>query len=406
MRAKTMTLLGILWAMGATAWAADRPVAGPGGFLYGTVETESGQKHTGLLRWGTEESFWDDLFNSVKDEVPYLEEHGRAEQRRRDVRVLGFSFGYTWDDDSRQFVARFGDIQEIVPLRGDKVRLTMKDGTKITVDGGSNDIGAEVSVHDDAVGDVRIDWDRIDRITFRPTPASERPGVRRLYGVVTTRDGSFEGYVQWDSEECRSTDKLDGDSEDGDVSIEMGKIRTIERHGRSGSRVVLEDGRQFDLRGSNDVDESIRGILVEDPRYGRVKVSWDEFERLELRAVEHSGKGYDAYPAGRPLRGTVTDDAGRMLTGRIVFDLDEEWSWEMLDGQADGVEYHIPFALIRTIEPQRGDRSKIVLRAGGEIVLEDGHDVSDDNSGVVIIGSGDNETYVEWADVTRIDLEP
>jgi len=406
MRTRAITILGLLLAAtGATTWAADRPAAGPSGFLYGTIETDSRQTHTGLLRWNTEESFWDDLFNSTKDEVPHLEAHERSGQRRREVRVFGFSFGYKWDD-SRQFVARFGDIQTIEPLRGEKVRLTMKDGTKITVDGGSNDIGAKVSVRDDALGEVRIDWDRIERITFRATPASERPGVLRLYGVLTTRHGSFEGYVQWDSEECRSTDKLDGDSADGDVSIEMGKIRTIERRGRSGSRVVLEDGREFELHGSNDVDDSIRGILVEDPRYGRVKVSWDEFVRLELRSVDHSGRGYAAFPAGRPLRGTVTDASGRAVSGRIVFDLDEEWTWEMLDGQADGVEYIIPFALVRSIEPQRGDRSKIVLRAGGEIVLEDSHDVSEDNSGVLILGAGDRETFVEWDDVKRIDFDP
>jgi len=398
--------LGLTLAAHGVAAAADRPAAGPGGFLYGTVETESGQKYTGLLRWGTEESFWDDLFNSVKDETPYLEEFAGDQRRRRDVRVLGISFGYAWDDHSRQLVARFGDIRAIEPLRGEKVRVTMKDGTVITVDGGSNDIGAEVFVHDDAVGDVGIDWDRIERVTFAATPASLRPEARRLYGVATTRSGTFEGYVQWDSDECRSSDKLDGESADGDISIEFGKIRTIERRGRNASRVVLQDGREFELRGSNDVDESIRGILIEDPRYGRVEISWDAFEKLELKSVEHSGRGYGDLPAIRALHGSVTHENGTKHSGRIVFDLDEEWSWEMLDGKHDEIEYHIPFGLIRSIEPQRGDAAKIVLRAGGEIVLEDGQDVSEDNSGVVIVGAGDKATFLEWDDVQRIDFDP
>jgi len=406
MRGQTILILGLALATHGVARTADRPAAGPSGFLHGTVETESGQKYTGLLRWGTEESFWDDLFNSVKDETPYFEEYAGDERRRREVRVLGISFGYAWSDGGRQLVARFGDLREIEPLRGEKVRLTMKDGTEITVEGGSNDIGAEVFVHDDAVGDVGIDWDRIERVTFAATPASQRPAARRLYGLATTGSGTFEGYVQWDSDECRSTDKLDGESADGDVSIEMGKIRTIERRGRNASRVVLQDGREFELRGSNDVDESIRGILVEDPRYGRVEISWDAFEKLELKSVDHSGRGYDDFPAGHALRGSVTREDGSKQSGRIVFDLDEERSWEMLDGERDGIEYHIPLGLIRSIEPLRGDTSKIVLRAGGEIVLEDGQDVSEDNSGVVIVGAGDKATFLEWDDVRRIDFDP
>ena len=399
----TWILLLALGASGVTR-AADR-TADPQGFLYGTIETEGGQKYTGLLRWGTEESFWDDLFNSVKKDPQYLDKYHRDDRRRRDVRVLGISFGYAWDDDERQLVTRFGDIREIEPLRGERVQLTMKDGTTIEIDGGSNDIGAEVFVHDDAVGDLGIEWGRIERIAFAATPKSERPPARRLYGTATTRAGSFEGHVQWDKDECRSTDKLNGESADGDVAIEMGKIRTIERAGKNASRVVLQDGREFELRGTNDVDSSIRGILIEDPRYGRVEISWDAFEKLELKSVESSGRGYGEFTAPHTLRGTVTREDGSKSTGRIVFDLDEQWSWEMLDGERDGVEYHIPFGLIRSIEPLRGSASKIVLRAGGELVLEDGQDVSDDNDGVVILGSRDQETLVDWNDVRRIDFD-
>lgn len=389
-------------ATSSVAFAADR--SDVGGFLYGTIETEGGQKYTGILRWGTEESFWDDLFNSVKKDSPYLEKHHGDEHRRRQVRVLGIPIGYEWDDDQRQLVARFGDIKQIEPLHGEKVRLTMKDGTEIEIDGGSNDIGAEVFVEDDAVGDMGIEWHRITRVTFAPTPSKEKPPARRLYGVATTHSGTFEGYVQWDSDECRSTDKLDGESADGKMSIEMGKIKTIERAGRNASHVVLQDGRDFELRGSNDVDSSNRGILIEDPRYGRVEITWDAFEKLELKNVGTSGRGYAEFPAGHALRGTVTGEDGSTTRGRIVFDLDEEWTWEMLDGETDGIQYHIPFALVRSIEPQRHG-STVVLRAGGELMLEEGQDVSDDNDGVVILGPSGTEKRLDWDDVRRIDFD-
>ena len=74
-----------------------------------------------------------------------------------------------------------------------------------------------------------------------------------LYGKVETRGGTFEGFIQWDHDECLSTDELDGESEDGDVEIPFGRIRSIEKY-RRGSLVVLETGRELYLTGSNDVD--------------------------------------------------------------------------------------------------------------------------------------------------------
>ena len=90
--------------------------------------------------------------------------------------------------------------------------------------------------------------------------------------MVETEIGDFEGYVMWDKEECLSTDLLDGESEDGDLSIEMGRIASIEPRGRSSSIVILDDGRKLRLRGSNDVDDDNRGIMIEDERYGKITV--------------------------------------------------------------------------------------------------------------------------------------
>ncbi len=40
-----------------------------------------------------------------------------------------------------------------------------------------------------------------------------------LYGTVETYDGTYSGYIQWDHDERIATDKLDGDAEDGKMSI-------------------------------------------------------------------------------------------------------------------------------------------------------------------------------------------
>ncbi|MCI0656291.1 MAG: hypothetical protein L0170_04380, partial [Acidobacteria bacterium] len=212
-------------SLGSTGSAAAE------GFLYGTVETDGGRRYTGILRWGDEEAFWDDLFNGAKSKLPYIDRLPEERRKRREIKVFGLRISYDWDEEAmeRQFVARFGDLQEIRPLSSDKVDVKMKSGTIYRLDDGSNDIGATIRVQDPDVGDVEIEWKKIERIEFAAAPASLRPEAQRLYGEVVTEDGVFRGFVQWDSQECLSTDKLDGDSEDGKLSLEMGRIRSIEK---------------------------------------------------------------------------------------------------------------------------------------------------------------------------------
>lgn len=363
----------------------------PGGFLYGTVLTDGGRRYTGILRWEDEEAFWDDLFNGskAKAELPYIDRLPEGRRERREIKVLGLRISYDWDEEEagRQFIARFGDIKEIRPRHGDEVDVVMKSGTTFRLDGGSNDIGAKVRIQDPDVGVVEVEWKRIERVAFAAAPADLRPEVRRLQGEVETDDGVFSGFIQWDSHECLSTDKLDGESEDGKLALEMGRIRSIEKKGREGVKVEMKDGRKFDLHGTNDVDSSIRGIFVEDERYGRVKVSWDAFRRADLREAPETGPAYGDYPAATHLRGTVTGSDGKTGEGRLVFDLDETESWEMLNGDRHGVEYYVPLAMIRSLEPIDDDSASVILKNGRTLQLEEGQDVTEHNAGVLILRS-------------------
>jgi hypothetical protein len=405
-------LLGVVGLLSAAsmsvvpAASAEEPTAG---YLYGTVTTKSGNEYTGVLRWGSEEAFWDDLFHSAKDELPYAEFGEPVEQPREDekwwetlFRKVEITFGD--EGQSRIFMARFGDIRSIRVTGGDSADVTMKNGTIYSVSGYANDVGGTVTVRDPALGDVELGWKQIDTIEFKPTPAEVEPAGTRLYGTVVTDAGSFDGFIQWDEQECLSVDRLDGKSEDGSMSVAMGSIRTIERRTEKSCRVVLSDGRELVLSGTNDVNDDNRGILIEDPRFGRVEVSWDEFERVEFRDPPSSGRGFDDYPPPVPLRGTVTDRDGNRRTGKIVFDLDESESWELLNGCADDLEYNIPFETVVSIEPTRS-ATVVTLRGGEELRLEDGQDVSARNAGVVVVSAANDEHYVRWRDVDRIDLE-
>jgi hypothetical protein len=398
-----------LWALlsiagSLVAGAADgHPLQG---FLYGTVETRFGQKYTGVIRWGKEESFWDDHFNSVKVDLPYRKYLPDGERRQRKViEMFGKDVDVSWEGDyaARQFVARFGDIVSIEPAGKERADVHLKGGTVECVDGGSNDVGIEITIYDESLGELKVPWERIDKIMFRPTPPNVDVAGQRLFGDVTTEVGEFSGFIQWDSDECLSTDKLDGESEDGKMSIPFGKIQSIAREG-SHSRVRLTDGREVTLSGSNDVDESIRGILVEDPRYGRVKIGWNAFEQVTFRKSRDTGRAYEDYPASHEIRGTVRGRDGQVHSGRIVVDLDEAYTWEILNGSSADIDYLIPLNSVRSIEPQRRG-SLVVLRGGAQLDLREGKDVSDESDGVLIWTRETIKTYLAWDDVQRIDFE-
>ncbi|RMH15897.1 MAG: hypothetical protein D6696_19495 [Acidobacteria bacterium] len=381
------------------------------GLIYGKVLTTRGETYEGRLRWDGEESFWGDFFNGTKDELPFFDRIPDEQQRRsRPIRVFGITVGSRWEriSDRRSTMARFGDVAAIEPRRSDNVVLHMKGGDRIELDGGSNDIGADVEIWDRQRGEVTVPWHRVERIELGPAPSDLPVEAYRLKGKVTSTAGTFEGFIEWDNDERLSDEILDGDDPDGKRhKIPMGDIRLIERHSRSSARVVMKDGTELVLDDTNDVDAGNRGIVIEDPRYGRVELSWSAFVRLELSDERSCGPPYQDFEPGTHLRGTVTT-RGKQLRGRLVYDVDESETWEFLNGEHDdGIEFDVPFALIRSITPIRDAASRVELISGASLELSGTTDVGGDNAGVLVIAGGEagTTTYVPWDDVDRIDFE-
>jgi hypothetical protein len=385
------------------------------GFIYGKVTTEKGTEYTGFLRWGNQEAFWDDLFHSAKEElewIDYVDEDDLediARSKKRSWRLFN-KYKVSVDDDwdmSRVFISRFGDIAVIEPKGDGDAELSMKSGAEYEVSGYADDVTSKIHVNDESLGMINLHWDRIDMIEFMQAPRGADPGVWRLHGTVMTDEGEFKGYIQWDKQECISTDELDGDTDDGRVSIEMGRIRSIEARGRRSSDIVLKDGRELNLDGTNDVNSENRGIMVEDPRFGRVTIGWRAFEMITFSDASGSGKGYDEFKALGPLQGTVTDEDGDTYKGRIVYDLDESEGWEILNADIGHVEFDIPFYMIAAIEPRGDDGARVTLTNGEKLMLEDGHDVTEDNAGILIFIGGDLDKpkYVAWDDVEKIKFD-
>ncbi len=411
-------LVACSWTAGAMAQVEAAPTpaeAVPGaaparsevaGFLYGKITTRRDTVYMGRLRWDQEAS-WGDYLNAVKEDLPAVDDApSKRRGNREPLKIFGVTIGVRWGDDSdgRQLVVRYGDLVKIEPRRGKDALLTMKNGQVHDVSSAGPDIGGDVTVWDESLGSVKIDWDDIETIEFLHTPKGLQVDERRLFGAVESEEGTFRGFIQWDQDECLWSDKLDGETRDGDMSIEMGRIRSIAKRGRSASTVTLKDGRELVLDDSNDVDDDNRGIFVDDPRYGRVLVKWDAFDRVEFQDPRDSGPSYDDFEDSGFLEGTVMTEDGKRHRGRIAFDLDESEGWELLNGQQGDVEYNIPFFMVASVEPSGRDASRVTLRNGESLLLEDGVDVGEGNAGILIYPAGGGPIYVEWEDLKRIDF--
>ena len=402
----------LLFLLSAICYAADSDQ----GFIYGKITTESGKTYEGVIRWGDEEAFWDDMFNSTKadnslhqllsdDDFDALE---NTMDRRlwREYRKARSSWG-SWRSDAshHQFKCRFGDIQSMQISGDEDAIITFKNGSEIEVSGGSNDVGAKIRIMDAEIGEVQLRWNRIERIDFMNTPTDiVRTFGAPLYGTVKSRKGEYSGFIQWDHDECLSTDILDGESEDGELDIEFGNITAIEKH-RRGANVTLQSGREIYMFDSNDVDSDNRGIVVKDPRFGKVLIAWRDFESISFENNRGlSGPSYRQFKTPERIHGDVTLEDGKTITGKIIYDLDEAWDLEMLDSNYGRTQFSLSFRDIREIKPDGRHGSMVTLSSGEVIELEDSRDIDSDNNGLVIEQASGEPIYIQWRDIEKINL--
>lgn len=388
------------------------------GFIYGRVTTEDGDTYEGPLRWGKEEVYWTDMFNASKKEnknLDYLSnrELDELEDRYNDNydNIVSRFVNITWDDDNNgrfvhEFSTEFGNLKSIKIRSNDRVEVELKNGETMRLDGsGYNDVGAKITILDQELGKIRLSWSNLEFIEFLPTPSTldEKFG-EPLYGTVICDLGEFTGFVQWDHDERVGDDVLDGEEDGDDYEIEFRKIRSIERDGFNSSLVELKSGRTLDLRGTNDVDDDNKGIIVTVKGLGRVDIEWDEFDKVTFKDAPNSGPSYNSFASPKKIVGTVEVDNGDEHSGEIIFDLDEEYTFELLNGEDDDVKFIIPFSNIKEITPRGSYSANIVLKDGSKLSLEDGQDVSDKNLGMLIKTKGDR-VYVPWDRVDRITLD-
>jgi hypothetical protein len=392
---------------GPPAWAPSTAPAHEG-LLYGRVTMDDGTVYEGRLRFGgDEEALWSHYFNGRKNGNRWAD-LAPAEELPKERLLL-------WDrtiDLGRPFMARLGDIARI-DARGRDYRVTLKSGSTFDLARfEADDLADGLRVWDGARGVVDLGEWRIRSIEFMPAPGYGALAVA-LHGTVRTRQGDFTGLVQWNRRQALVSDELVGESAAGRVSLRFETIRSIARRSDGSSMVTLLDGREIALTGTHEVGgEGQRhgGIYVDDPRYGRVLVSWDAFERVDFTPGA-TGPDYDDFAVGRLLTGSVTTRSGRRIAGRLVYDLDESETTETLDAPRQGVDYTIPFGHIASITlpdpegPEGQGLAVVTLRSGEELELERAGDLGGWHGGILIfVDGGERPEYVPWTEVARVEL--
>jgi hypothetical protein len=388
------------------------------GWIYGKVTTWDGETYEGQLRWGKEEAFWTDMFNAGKIENDNLDHLDN--DIKRDIAESRSWHNNSWGgwvsrkissnnyDFTHQFSAQFGEIKQIKRKNSSKVYVTMRDGEKLKLNGnGYNDIGAKVRVYDDEIGKIELDWSDVEKVDFMPNKKGFKSQIGEpLFGKVESWTGTYEGYIIWDKDERVTSDKLDGETRDADMSIEFGNISKIKQRGNS-CEVTLKSGRSYRMGGTNDVNNGNRGVIVVMPGKGRVVIDWDDFDEVTFtKSPTIQLKSYNSFTQPQKIYGTVTTEKGKKYTGNLVYDLDEAFTYEILNGNIKDTEFEIPFHAIKSIQPRGGDECMVELKSGEKYELDESQDVTEKNTGILVFDKeGEEPVYIYWEDVKLVELK-
>lgn len=384
------------------------------GFLYGTVTLKNSKSYTGQLRWDRESGTWDDMFEAYKNE-PQIQEQidikGYEESKDATDEVFEFSFMKLWEDKesklSFRFKCQFGHIDKIIEIKDKKsATAVLKNGEKLKLRKRGNDLGADVILYHNSLGNLEFDWENIEEIDFKHPPGKARNFLgAKVFGKVLTIDGPLEGYIVWDfDEEAFEKDIISGYDQKVEYDIEFGSIASL-RPEREGSILILKNGAELFLRNSSDVDKDNDGIFIKTENTGMINLAWSNLIRIDFAKPGFKSLEYSDYGSPKPLSGNVETHDGQSFNGRLVYDLDETWDIEILDGKSKETKYYIPFYLIKSITPQNYNYSLVVLANGSSIMLGDEGDVSHRNNGILVWLTESKTKYIPWKQIKSVTFD-
>lgn len=384
------------------------------GYIYAEVVLKNKQTYTGPVKWSGGQRLWSDVLSVTKSTnkniFKYLDESQiRRLPNEEGGKEIDWKFMSLWEDKfpgrKNEILCRFGDIDFIHVTGSDQAQIYFRNGSKVRAIPYKDEaaqLGKSIVVYVD--GDSKtIKWNDISRINFRSTPAD--PQLTRwapLYGTVNTSNGPVTGFIQWNRYKYLNAHKLNGKTLNNEpVSYAFAYIARIEKQDKQ-VLLQLRSGEKIPLAAADDVSNA--GIVVMHPTYGRVLIEWKAFRSFTPQAQPAAGLMYNDYPTPERLYATVQTTDNRRYEGACVFDLDEEWNVELLDGNKDGLYYQIPFYYISTITPYRKHYSSVRLKNNSTLLLGGANDVSDRNWGLIIWLPNKKYQYIPWGQVKEISF--
>ena len=188
----------------------------------------------------------------------------------------------------------------------------------------------------------------------------------------------------------------------GEQKVPFEKIARIEKE-RHGCLVTFKSGKQIFLDDSNDVDDGNRGVQVYVPELGSVKIDWTHFKSVDFEWVDQGGPAYNAFEEPVGLNAEVILYDEQVKKGFMVFDIDEMWEMEFLDGSDQGILYQIPFRNVRRIIPKNREFSMVELLNGERLLIGDEQDVSCLNDGLLLYRDRTKEPiHIDWDNISEI----
>lgn len=387
------------------------------GYIYGEVVLKNKKAYVGAIKWSGGQRLWSDVLTVTKSTnkniFKYLDESQVKRLSHEDgPQKIDWKFMSLWEDKfprrKKEILCRFGDIDFIHVTGSDKAQIYFKNGNKVRAEPYKDEaaqLGKNIVVY--YGGDSKtVKWDEISKINFKEAPKDLQ--VERwapLYGTVNTSNGPVTGFIQWNRYKYLNAHKLNGKTRGNEtVSYAFAYIASIEKQGDRAA-VHLRSGENILLGGSDDIGASNKGIAVMHPQFGRVVIEWKAFRSLTLQPLPATGLAYADYPRPARIHAAIRTTDNSTYEGNCVFDLDEEWDVEMLEGNREGLYYQIPFHYISRITPYGDHYSKVELKTRKTLQLGWANDVSNKNWGIVVWLADKKYRYIPWNKVREISFK-
>lgn len=371
--------------------------------IFAKIKTVNNQTLQGYVTWNNRQMYWIDFFNVSRNNNPYSHYFGA-----KSGVIFKSNNTTSYLPAQHFFCLRFGNIVKIRLNSEGKAEIETRDGMKhLTKETPGSDIGKPISIYTSSQENITVNWDQISEIEFMAASGMENvPIPMPITGIVKTEQGIYKGIITWNKDKITTEQQISGYAKGHHISCPFNNISTIENN-KNFCTVTLKNGEQSDMSEYSDVSSQNRGITVNMPRVGMVKIPWSKFELFQTVPFDDINMlSYDDFKENSRLYADVTTQNGTKNSGYIAYDLDENMNYDVLDGLNDNISYMIPFRYIQSIEPKNYKYSFVAFNNGSGVSLGSIHDVNEYNNGILLFRDNNTPVYIFWKDVKTIEFKP